>query len=591
MDGAGHMRPALKYRPRSLPIAIQIHAKVRDIMHKKPVRMDCVLRVSFLGLFFIGTILLQGLLPHSMTGLKGILSQVNVAISVYLAVRMARVGYRAALLLNTLQLVFVAFAFVIVQRNDRALPGMVIPLITIIIVTIIKSSHENLEKQIDENFRQHRILEEQAAALQKLANYDALTNALNLDPLLKKVEAACEAAKSSARSVALVFIDIDNFKHINDTMGHSVGDAVLASVASRLLEHIHWEDALGRIGGDEFALLVTREISKADLFQYLSALTGRFHHIRLRKDVYSDIQVSMGVAFCPAHASAASELLHLADVAMYNAKSAGKARVVFFEPAMQEQMDRTIRIEQNLLVALDRKEFYLHYQPQYRADDKKMIGLEALLRWNSRELGFVGPDAFIPIAERTGLIFSLGNWVLRQACMDFMRVKDRFPDDVCVSVNISPIQFINTNFVRDLKEILDETGMIASSLILEMTETALLSESEQMTRLFREVRSMGVQFALDDFGKGYSSLHYLLHMPFDMLKIDRSFITDLVTESANRLLISAVIQFSQNSGLKVVAEGVETEEQLALLKELKCDYIQGYLWGKPMPIDALPIQR
>jgi diguanylate cyclase (GGDEF)-like protein len=553
-------------------------------MPSNPNRMGFKYQTILLGFLFIGSVILQGLLPHDLTSIKGIISQINVAISVYLVVMLGSLGYRDAVFLNIVQFVFVAVVYVFIGKNDQALPGLVIPLITTIIIRIIRASNLKLEKRNEENVQQKRILEEQANSLKKLAYFDSLTNAINLAQFLHKVDEACKVG-TATNSIALAYIDLDNFKYINDSMGHAIGDIALKAVSERLLDNIHAEDTLGRIGGDEFALLITREISKEELFLYLSSLISKLNRVKLREDVYSDVSASVGVAFYPDHASSVNDLLHCADVAMYRVKSTGKGRIEFFDLSMQNQIDYTVKIEQHMLNAFENNEFYILYQPLYKTVNRELVGLEALLRWKSDDLGFVSPELFIPIAERNGFIISLGKWVLKNACREFMLIKHKLPDGAYISINISPVQLSSLNFMEDLKSVIAETGMVASLLQLEITESALISDIDQILSLLDNVKSLGIKLSLDDFGKGYSSLHYLLKMPIDTLKIDRTYIADIM-ESKNRILVSSLIKVSRDIGIHVIAEGVETEEQLKILKEMKCDFIQGFLWGRPMPIDT-----
>jgi diguanylate cyclase (GGDEF)-like protein len=553
-------------------------------MPKRPAPISKMFQIIILSVIYAGLPVLQFILPKEATGIMGIISQFQFVISVYMVVSFGKPGFRTAVALNIAQFLMVTVALILIGHNDKALPGSVIPLTTILIASIISKSHIHLNKRNEENMKQRAVLEEQAIALKNMAYYDTLTNFMNLNPFLLKVNEACASARNMDKSVVLAFIDLDNFKHINDTMGHAVGDAVLKTVSSRLIKAIHPEDIMGRIGGDEFALLISRDIPEDEMIRYLLRLMAEMKNVRLRKDVYADINASIGIAFFPKHASGADDLLHCADVAMYKAKNSGKARITLFEPFMRDEMEQIIKIEQNLLSAIDNNEFHIHYQPQYRIENHQIIGLEALIRWTSKELGNIGPNLFIPIAEQCGLIHQLGYWVLRESCMQFMLIKDSLPDKACLSVNISPVQLANHDFINVVGYILKETDMPAHALMMEITESAFISDTG--FHVLNEIRDIGIKLALDDFGKGYSSLHYLQDMPIDTLKIDKDYISNICIREKDRMLVLAMINISHNMGYRVIAEGVETQEQLALLKEMNCDCMQGYLWGKPMPVKA-----
>jgi diguanylate cyclase (GGDEF)-like protein len=382
---------------------------------------------------------------------------------------------------------------------------------------------------------------------------------------------------------AVLFLDLDRFKFINDTLGHTVGDELLKIVAKRLTRSIRPSDTAARLGGDEFILLLSDLASVDDVTKVIKRIHGSFDAPVNLKGHELTVTASIGVSVFPADGADAEELIKNADTAMYRAKAEGRNNAQFYTPAMNETGMEWIRLERKLRVAIEKEEFVLHYQPQIDLSTGKVIAVESLVRWQEPETGLIPPGGFIKMAEDTGLIVQIGEWVLRKSCMDCKRWHDMSLNRVHVSVNLSMRQFKREGFVATVAGVLEETGLPPEKLELELTESIIIEDADETVKKLQELKNMGVRLAIDDFGTGYSSLAYLKRMPLDVLKIDQSFVRDINVDEGDRAICAAVIRLAGSLGIKVVAEGVETTEQLGLLKELDCGYIQGYLVTKPVP--------
>ena len=443
-----------------------------------------------------------------------------------------------------------------------------------------------------------KLVEEQ---IRYLAYHDTVTSLGNRRLFKERLALALDEARRSNHALAVLFLDLDGFKLINDTLGHSAGDRVLKAVADRLLESLRTgPDAreasasgatpplVARLGGDEFTILLGAIRSPSDAGRVarrvLRALAEPFH-----LDGHEvSVRASIGITTSPPDGDDVETLLRNCDTAMYHAKEQGRNNYQFFAEAMNSVVFERLLLENRLRRAIEREELELYYQPKLTLATGKVVGVEALARWRDPELGFVSPSVFIPLAEDAGLIRALGDWALRTAVRQIAAWDAAQVPPVRVSVNLSGHQLAGTSLLRTLVEALAGAGVDARRLELEITETALLHDEAAATSLLEELRRMGVGIALDDFGTGYSSLSYLLRIPADTLKIDRSFLRCIDTEPADAALVGSIIAMAKIRGLHVVAEGVEGEEQLAVLCELGCDEVQGYLFGAPVPAEDLP---
>ncbi|MGH4140984.1 EAL domain-containing protein [Clostridium sp.] len=416
-----------------------------------------------------------------------------------------------------------------------------------------------------------------------MAYYDALTKLPNRTFFMDKLKQQLKIAKHKNTQGAVFFIDIDNFKNINDTMGHNYGDKLLTYIAKQLESTINMIDTLCRLGGDEFILLhpFHEEYEVKAYAKKMLAIFNKFFEID-NKQMY--ITASIGVAIYPRDGTDTNTILKNADAAMYKAKELGKNRFARFDGEMYLKLERKTCIDRILRSAIENNELSIHYQPQYDAQTNEIFGFEALLRLNSVELGFVSPVEFIPIAEETGYISEIDKWVLNEACkqsVKWLRAGYKFKS---ISINVSSVDIHQLNFLEMVKGILKSTGIDPSIVELEITETVLMESLDSNVKILKELMNIGIRIALDDFGTGYSSLNYLMRIPISTLKIDKSFIDNIILNKQNKSIIKNIIQMAHSMDLKVVAEGVETEEQLLILKGKQCDYIQGYYYSKPLTI-------
>jgi diguanylate cyclase (GGDEF)-like protein/PAS domain S-box-containing protein len=411
-----------------------------------------------------------------------------------------------------------------------------------------------------------------------LAMHDALTQLPNRVLLLERLDQAIASVSRRRDMAALLLLDLDRFKDVNDTLGHPAGDLVLKEVAARLSACVREVDTVARIGGDEFAI-VQVGINDAAEAQQLSRRVLDLFQTPLELDGHDAlVTASIGVALIPTDASVPSKLLQLADIALYRAKEDGRNATRFFEPEMDARLQRRKAIERELRLALTRDQLELYYQPKISLLNDELAGVEALVRWRHPERGLVLPGEFIGIAEETGLILQLGEWVLRTATRQASRWRD-----IQVSVNLSPAQFRQPDLVDVVASALGESGLAPHRLELEITESVLIQQPDAAAKLLDDLKTLGVRVAMDDFGTGYSSLSYLQRFHFDKIKVDRSFIGAIGIEPSAAAIVRAVINLASSLGMLTCAEGVETDEQLAALRDEGCSEVQGYLFGKPMP--------
>lgn len=436
----------------------------------------------------------------------------------------------------------------------------------------------------DITMRQH-----QEERILHLAHYDTLTGLPNRFQSVKHLSQLLESARRNKDLIGVLCLDLDDFKKINESMGHDAGDELLIEVAQRIQMHIRHVDTLGRLGGDEFIVLLADMQTTEEITPILENLVRQFRHPFIIDGQTITLTLSIGVATHPLDGNNASQLLRQADTAMFYAKSSGRNKFVNYTESMNRDASRRLLIEQQMYGALERGEFYLFYQPQIELMTDRMIGAEALLRWQNDELGPIGPDEFIPVAEQTGLIVPIGQFVM-QSAIKMTAEWQKQQTDFRMAINLSPCQFRDPGLLGFVEQQLQKYPIHPYTLELEITEGVLLSGYLMTDELFKSFTAMGIEIAMDDFGTGYSSLSYLRRYPFAIVKIDRSFINDMTIDSADRELVNASIAMAHGLGLKVVAEGVETQEQADLLKKMHCDYVQGYFYSKPIHPDQLMLK-
>jgi diguanylate cyclase (GGDEF)-like protein len=416
--------------------------------------------------------------------------------------------------------------------------------------------------------------------IRRLAQYDALTELPNRQSFSTHLTGTLDRAAKAKEAFAILSVDLDRFQDINDVFGHSVGDSLLRAMAQRL--NAAGDGAyLARLGGDEFALIVEGNPKPADVERTAERLlAGVTEPFRVDEHVIR-VGLSLGVAIYPTDGTDATSLLANAEAALHRAKSEGRGSIRFFEAGMDVRLRERRALVHDLRAAIERGELVLHYQPQAHIDGE-IFGFEALVRWQHPQRGLVSPATFIPIAEESGLIPAIGEWVLREAC----REAATWPKPLSIAVNLSPAQFQHDDLPGFVHRVLLEEGLAANRLELEITESVLVDDLPRALAILRRLKLLGVRVAMDDFGTGYSSLSNLQSFPFDKIKIDRSFIANLHANPQSAAIVRAVIALGRGIGLPVIAEGVETREQLAFLAAEDCSAVQGYLVGRPLPADA-----
>jgi diguanylate cyclase (GGDEF)-like protein/PAS domain S-box-containing protein len=423
--------------------------------------------------------------------------------------------------------------------------------------------------------------------IHQLAYYDLVTGLPNRGMFLERLHQTLGLAQRDREKVNLIFLDLDNFKDVNDTQGHDVGDKLLRSVADRLSACMRDSDVLARLGGDEFVVVcpsVATQESVAAVVQRIMAIFTDPFDIEGRQ-IYTS--ASIGIAVYPDDSLDASTLFRCADTAMYQAKNDGRAQFRFFSAELNQKIMQRVALENSLRQGLERQEFFLHYQPLWDLKTTKMAGVEVLLRWQSSDYGLMQPSTFISLLEDSGLINNVGEWVLRSACIQLREWTKADHGELKMAVNISGKQLKHPKFLEMLTSIVEETGVDPANLELEFTESVIMENVDNTVEIFRRLKEMGIQLSIDDFGTGYSSLNYLKHFPVDRIKIDKSFVTDVYHNQSDAAIIEAIVSMAQSLSLRVVAEGVENSDQLHSLTKLGCDEVQGFYLAMPMHAEAL----
>ena len=429
------------------------------------------------------------------------------------------------------------------------------------------------------------IREEAVERISYLAQYDVLTSLPNRNLFRDRLEQAMGRAQRNETLVALMFLDLDRFKEINDTLGHPVGDRVLQKVAERLRHFLREVDTIARLGGDEFTVVLEGVHDVPQIIAAAQKIRDALAQPLLVGDREIFVSASIGISIYPFDVEEIDELLKNADIAMYQAKQSGGDAYHFFEAEMNTHSSERLELEGRLRRALARNQFTLHYQPQVNIASGRIIGAEALLRWHDEELGTIAPARFISLAETTGLIVPIGDWVLHTACAQNKAWQDAGCTPIPVAVNLSPRQFRQANLLETITQALRETGLNPTFLELEITESTIMHQAEKAVGILESLHAMGVRLSVDDFGTGYSSLSYLKRFPVHKLKIDQSFVRDINLDPDDAAIVTAVIAMARSLNVLTIAEGVETEGQLAFLDALQCGEYQGDYFAKPMPAD------
>ena len=415
--------------------------------------------------------------------------------------------------------------------------------------------------------------------IRHMAHHDALTGLPNRALLMDRLEMAIHQGQRHARQAAVLMIDLDHFKRVNDSLGHQIGDQLLLTVAKRLQGRIRDIDTVARLGGDEFVVVLNEVSGRETLTTLIDGLAAVISDKMLIEGHELAVTPSIGGCLFPDDGVDASTLLKHADAAMYQAKAIGRSNFQWFDNAMLQATEEKLALGLALGHAIERNELTVHYQPEVSISDRHVVGMEALVRWSNSMRGEIEPDRFVPIAEESGLILTLGEWVLRKACRECVEIQRELKRMVSVAVNVSPRQFQQKEWMATLVNAINESRITPSCLELEITEGMLMENPEESARKLHQIRKLGVKIVVDDFGTGYSSLSYLTRFPIDKIKIDRSFVRDLATDAADAAVIDAIIALAKSLNIRVIAEGVETEQQHSYMFERGCDEAQGFLYG------------
>lgn len=491
--------------------------------------------------------------------------QIQLIINVFIVYKFQKKGFITVIIIFWITIVSIIVS-IIKKANPYYPIALSTQIVNIAILTIIyfqnKSNNENKNK------------------VHKLKTEDSLTGLPNRSNITNYIAAKINISPDVMFS--LIFIDLDDFKIVNDSLGHEIGDVFLKEAATNLRTILKTEDFLGRMGGDEFVVIIPGERLETEIFQISKKLSEAISSPFIYKNKEIRITASFGITQYPKDGKNATELLQRTDMAMYRGKALGKQHITFYNNDMQKSVEKQMDIENELHFALDNEEMYLVFQPQFDSVTHELRGYEALSRWNSHKLGSVSPVDFIPVAERTGDIVPLGKWILETACDNYVKVFAEVPDGPVLAINISARQFQDPDFISCVKRIIKKTGMNTKKLEFEITESVCIMNPEIIVNIFAQLKNMGIEIALDDFGTGYSSLSYLSNLPFDIVKIDTSFTRRILNTPPEKNLIKTIIEMAHQLGLKVIAEGVEVKSQLDYLLENKCDYIQGNYFSKPI---------
>ena len=447
--------------------------------------------------------------------------------------------------------------------------------------------YQKAQEEIAERKRVEQALRDSENRFRWQAFHDALTNLPNRVLFQDRVEQAIVSAERHHKAAAVILVDIDGFKYINDKLGHAVGDKLLQRIASRLSLCLRAEDTLARMGGDEFTILLPNITASEDAMFVAQRLLDSFQTPIVIDEQELFVTASLGISLFPVDGRDTQTLLRYADMAMYRAKALGRNRHQVYTSTMNVASER-LGLENSLRKAVEREEFFLLYQPQIDLKNGAVTGVEALVRWQHPDLGPVSPSTFIPLAEETGLIVPLGKWVLQEACRQAARWKQA-GQPLRMSVNVSARQFTEGELLKALETALSDVNMEPHWLQIELTESALIQTGETVITVLQQIKELGVQLSIDDFGTGYSSLGYLHHFPLDILKIDRVFVQDMLLDAQGQVMVRAIIDLAHSLSLQVVAEGVETQEQRECLEKMGCDKMQGYLFSPPVSAETLEV--
>ena len=521
---------------------------------------------------------IMGLSFLSESALRGILIQLQMIISIFLVLMEEKTGFIATILLNMAGILG-STGYLLRSGTAIPLPGIISNISAVLLAVLIST----YKKKMNDNIKR---IEESEKKLYRMAYYDSLTGLHNKDWFVEQLGRSIYTAKRNAAMIGVVFIDIDSFKTVNDTMGYTAGDEALKLIANRLSACLRQDDAITRFGGDEYLIMVNNIKEPEALQKVCDRIKNAFKISILLQGVEYFVTASAGVAVYPIDGQDPETLIKNADISMHHAKDGGKNQCVFCSSEIKNDIIKRMKLTNDLYRALERKELYLDYQPQIKIQTQEIIGFEALLRWKNEEYGIVSPNVFIPMAEQTGLIRPIGLWVFKTACEQLKQFRNSCKRDVFMAVNLSVEQLKDSSIAEKIGNLLAETGADAGDIKIEITESVAFNEEPHILQRIKEIKSLGISIAIDDFGTGFSSFTRLKTFPIDLLKIDIDFVHGISSGSEKDMaIIKSIIQIAENLGIAVLAEGVETERQYRYLKDNGCSIVQGYYFYKPVPPD------
>lgn len=559
----------------------------KTIKYQREIILSLCLFVFFGGSFLLGKLpTLNTNDSHSFLSepkiLMGVITQIQLMISVFIVLAFRNTGFRTAIILNIFAISFAVF-YMIGEKSAGSMPGVVSYAVALLIINLISTFHKRESQHIQKIEKQKAELEESEKNLYSQAYYDSLTDLPNREFFMGTLDMEIHRAIKKNEKLAVLFIDLDCFKMVNDTQGHAAGDEVLSQVAERFCDaavgHV-----ISRSGGDEFYALVRNAEYLTEAEETANKIMSVFNVPFQVGENEFFLSASIGIALFPYDGQDGVELIKKADMAMYEAKKRGKAQFAVYNKELEENLSKKMSLSNCLYRALENEEFSIHYQPQIRVKDGLLMGVEALMRWENPRWGDISPSEFIPLAEQSGLIRPMGLWAFETACFQSLKLKELAGRPVRMSVNFSLEQFKDQNLVADITEIIDRTAVDPSDIVIEITEGAALCTEYPVAEKLKSLKKIGLRIALDDFGKEYSSLNRIRSFPVDILKIDMDFVHGITKgNERDRAIVKTMIQLSGNLGIHVIAEGVEEADQLHFLEQEGCQEAQGFFFYPGLP--------
>lgn len=495
----------------------------------------------------------------------------QLLLSVELVIKEKNQGFYAQLIINIFNILF-CLQGSILRGEVTAIPGIPMSLVSIGLSYIIYKQNKNISKSME--------------VLHHYAFIDELTGLPNRKERMTLINELISGSEKKP-AFSLVMINLDNFKMINDSLGHQIGDVMMIEIVNNLRDFIKAPDSIGRIGGDEFLVIIEGAKTEIEIETYVKKMSAIINKPFYYKEKDYRMTASFGISRYPKDSVTASELMQQVDIALFRAKSHGKNQMEFFDEKMQITLENQLNIERKLSSAIENKELYIEFQPQYKLPSGELRGFEVLARWCNPIIGQVSPTSFIPMAESNGLIVSIGKWIMKEACFGFEKLVSEYKIPPTLSINVSVVQFQDPEFIPYVKSIIEASGIEPKYLEFEITESVCITSPEVARHILTELKLLGIKISLDDFGTGYSSLSYLRTLPLDVVKIDKSFIEPIGKIPNEKNIVKTIIDMAHQLDLEVIAEGIEEKIQYDYLIQNNCDYVQGNYIGKPLPIFAL----